>query len=62
MFIYCLNLIINIKMSVMTGRCVNIDDYIQGYGYIFLRYGVILIVFYGFYIKPRASFCLFLRS
>jgi hypothetical protein len=60
MLIYCLNLILDIKMSVMTCRCVDIDDYIQGYGHIFLRYGVILIVFYGFYIKPRAFF--FVRS
>ena len=56
MLICCLNLIPNIKMSVMTCRCDNIDDYIQGYGHIFLRYGVFLIVFHGFYIKPRASF------
>jgi hypothetical protein len=40
----------------MTCRCDDIDDYIQGYGHIFLRYGVFLIVFHGFYIKPRASF------
>ena len=56
MLIYCLNLITNIKMSVMTYRCDNIDDYIQGYGYIFLHNGVFFIVFRGFYIKPRASF------
>ena len=57
MLIYCLNIIPNIKMSVMTCRHNNIDDYIQGYGhFVFLRCGVFLIVFHGFYIKPRASF------
>jgi hypothetical protein len=40
----------------MTCKCDDIDEHIQGYGHIFLRYGVILIVFYGFYIKPRALF------
>jgi hypothetical protein len=56
MFIYCLNLITNIKMSVMTCRCVDSDDCIQGYGHIFLHNGVFFIVFHGSYIKPRASF------
>jgi hypothetical protein len=40
----------------MTCRCVDSDDYLQGYGHIFLRNGVFFIVFHGFYIKPRASF------
>jgi hypothetical protein len=54
MFIYCLNLIPNIKMSVMTCRGDDIDDYIQGYGHIFLRYSMILIVFYGFLHKTSS--------
>ena len=35
MLIYWLNLIPNIKMSVMTCRGDDVDDYIQGYGHIF---------------------------
>jgi hypothetical protein len=52
MFIYYLNLITNVKMSEMTcrGETWMIMDRI------FPWCGVILMVCYGFYIKPRAPF------
>ena len=43
-------------MNVLTCRCEILMIINTDMDIFFLRYGVILIVFYGFYIKPQAYF------